>query len=275
MALRLLTRGFPTKPPVTWIAFLDRLRRLGSNAAAGVPIGYLLSGKDLPAGVMITPATRRGRGDGSHGLVINLSSWYVEPDERWRAGRMLQNILKQHEAMFTDLTPTTEVQAMLPVFGFVPTNTGVLLTALPMLAALRADSARVTPLTKLHAPLLPDGLYEWLEAHCALGCIAALLETEHGRMPLLFRRRMLKGVPAAKLIYCTDHTLLQAALPAVARYLMKRGILLLMSDDYGLPLRTGQAQRKRGLKFARPGDGLGLDSNSTDHTASELALLDL
>ncbi len=273
-AVQLLTRGFSAKPASIWSAFFDRMQRLGSNAAAGVPFGYLLSGSKRPTGVMVTPASTRVREDGTAGAVINLSSWYVEPEERWRASRMLQSVLKRHDAMFTDLTPTAEVQAMLPALGFVPLNHGVVITALPVAAALPADDAIVVALAEKHAALMPKELFALLSAHREVGCLPAMLELRDRSIPLLFRRRMLKGVPAAKLLYCSDLAAFQAAIPAVARFLLKQGIALLMSDDHGLPLRTGQLQRRRGLKFARPGGGLAPAPVATDHAASELALLD-
>lgn len=274
LATALLIEGFPAKPADIWAAFFRRLRILGTNGPADVPFGYLMDTAGITTGVMMTPATLRDRPDGSKGTVINLSSWYVQPPERWRAGRMLQAVLKKHDAMFTDLTPTDEVRAMLPAFGFEAINAGVVVSLLPVAAVLPAGGARVRSMLPGDAAL-PDATRTILEAHGRAGCLAFVLEGDGPAMPLLFRKRTLKGVPAAKLIYCPDLARFQAALPAVARGLMTSGVGVLISDDTSAPLRTGQLKRSRGLKFVRSGAGFAPVPNVTDHTASELALLDL
>ncbi len=131
-----------------------------------------------------------------------------------------------------------------------------MVTTLPVAAALPADDARVTALAEAHAALLPEWLYGLLEAHRGVGCLRPYSRRATATMPLLFRRRVLKGAPAAKLIYCSDLAQFHASTPAVARFLFKQGVALLISDDHGFPLRAGQFQRPRGLKFARPGAGL-------------------
>ena len=274
LALALLTEGFPGKPAAIWPAFFQRLRILGTNELAGVPFGYLMTDGNRAIGVMMTPAMAREGPDGTRGLVVNLSSWYVVPAERWRAVRMLQTVLKRHDAMFTDLTPTLEVQAMLPAFGFVPINSGVLITLMPVVAALPAGGAKVRRF-KPDDPALPAATRRILSAHEAAGCLAAVLNMDGLSIPLLFRKRKLKGVSAAKLIYCSDLQRLQAGMPAVARFLLATGTGVLISDDTGLPRRAGQLHRMRSLKFVRPGAGFAAVPNVADHTASELALLDL
>ncbi len=274
IAVELLTQGFPAKPAAIWTAFFERLQMLGTNVQTGVPLGYLLPGADGDTGVMITPASYRARPDGTDGLVVNLSSWYVAASDRWRGGRMLQAVLKRHEAMFTDLTPTPEVQAMLPAFGFKSINSGIVITLLPVAAAQPAGGFSVGTLDQSEAALSKP-VAHMLKAHQAVGCLAGTLDAGGNAVPLLFRRRVLKGVPAAKLIYCPDMARFQEALPAVARFLIKHGIGLLLSDDTGAPIRSGQMRRQRGIKFVKPGAGLAHDPKATDHTASELALLDL
>jgi hypothetical protein len=273
-AIRLLGSGFPTKSTADWTAFLDRVQKFGGNERGCVPVGYLMFANDEPSGVIITPASFRTRADGERALVINLSSWYVEPRDRWRATRMLRSLLGRHTAMFTDLTPSREVQAMLPEFGFLPINTGVLVTALPWEAALPLRGASVVALAQ-SSVTLSDTLRETLETHEAAGCLSAILEHPTGTTVLLFRKCRLRGITAAVLIYCSDLEQFQTVFPAVARFLVRNGVALLISDDVGLPVRTSQIRRPRGLKFVLPGAGLEHDPKITDHTGSELAFLDI
>lgn len=274
VATALLIEGFPKRPAAIWPAFFRRLRNLDTNEPAGVPFGYLMSNGERATGVMMTPAMLRERPDGSQGAVINLSSWYVQPSERWRAGRMLQSLLKLHDAMFTDLTPTAEVRSMLPAFGFVPINSGVVLTVLPVAAVLPAEWAQMRPLSRRDRAV-PEGFRYILERHENAGCLAGVLMTGERSVPMLFRKRWVKGMPAATLIYCPDMLHLPSAMPAIARFLVRKGVAILISDDTSVPLRAGQMKRLRGLKFARPGAGFAPVTNVIDHTASELALLDL
>jgi hypothetical protein len=273
-AMTLLAQGFPAMPRSNWTAYFDRLHKLGDNARAGVPPGYLLATDNGSTGVIVTPASVRRHRDGSKALIVNLSSWYVQQSDRWRAGRMLLAVLQRHDAIYTDLTPTKDVQRVLVSLGFVPLNSGVTITVLPAFAVLPASGMRVRILNE-REPSLPASEFEMLTAHRAVGCMAAVLDTGDSAMPLLFRKRMLKGVPAIKLIYCPDVAKFQSALPAVARFLLRRGAALMMADDIGQALSSGQLQRHRSLKFVRPGAGLAFEPNSIDHTSSELALLDL
>lgn len=273
-AKQLLADGFPARAPHTWTTYFDNLRALGANAAAGVPFGYLMTDGDRPTGVMLTPASSRIAPDGRSALVVNLSSWYVEPAHRWRAPLMLQTVLRKHHAMFTDLTPTEEVRKLLPSFGFVPVNRGVVITPVPIAAAGRAPGASVRDLGPSEIPDLPGNIRDLLEAHRAVGCLLAVLKTRNGTIPLMFRPRKLKGLPAAKLVYCENLAELHDHLPAVARYLALNGILLLIYDDLSLKRRPGQMLRARGLKFARPGADLAPQPGRIDYAGSELSLMD-
>lgn len=245
------------------------------NAAAGVPLGYLMTdGERRPTGVMLTPASTRKAPDGDRATVVNLSSWYIEPAQRWRAPLMLQTILRKHDAMFTDLTPTEEVRKILPSFGFKPVNQGVMITPVPLFAARPASGATVHDPNPADMQILPEDLRNLLEAHRGLGCLVGMLKTRNGTFPLMFRPRQLKGLPAAKLIYCDRLSELHDHLPAVARFLVRHKILTLIYDDLGQKKRAGQIIRIRGLKFAKPGAGLAPQHGRIDHVGSELSLMD-
>jgi hypothetical protein len=188
---------------------------------------------------------------------------------------MLQSVLRRHEAMFTDLTPTTEVCAMLPAFGFVPINDGVVLSTLPVAALLPGNGTKTRDLLENDLAGVSSDLRQRLAMHRDFGCIAAAVVGQDGALPFLVRRRQVKGLPAAKLIYCPDIGRFQAALPSVARYLISHGISLLITDSIGQSLSPWQLRRPRGLKFAKPGAGLAPEPGQIDHTGSELVLMDL
>lgn len=237
-------------------------------------MGYLLMQGDEAAGLMLTPATQRATAAGNSGLIVNLSSWYIRPSQRWRGVQMMKSILARHDAMFTDLTPTVEVQKLLPALGFEPVNSGIVVTPLPVAAALMAGGATVRDLDASDSDVLDNGLKDLFQAHRGIGCLAAVLQCAAGDVQLLFRPRKFKGLPAAKLIYCDDLEAFNTHLPGVARYLLGQGIVLLIHDDHGLPNWAFNLARPRGLKFAKPGAGLSIRPSQIDHAGSELALLD-
>jgi hypothetical protein len=268
----MLCSGF-AQPRAFWAAGLANVDRLGGNTAAGVPIGYFITDKDRPVGVVLTLASQRRRPDGAVVPLINLSSWYIAPEHRWRGPVMLRAILRHHSAMFTDLSPTPEVRAINTTFGFEPINRGLVITPLPAFAAGSAAGARVRDLDAATADRLPDGTGDLLMRHSDVGCFAAVLESPVGEVPLLFKPRRVKGLPVVTVVYCGSNAALAAHLPAVARYLLGRRNLLMIADDTGQPLRLGQIRQARGLKFAKPGGGLAIVPDRIDHAGSELCCL--
>lgn len=273
-AKSLLIEGFPNRRPSTWDVYFERMQSLGGNASLGVPMGYLLMQGDAAVGLILTPATQRANAAGKSGLIVNLSSWYIRPNHRWRGVQMMKSILARHDAMFTDLTPTVEVQKLLPVLGFEPINSGVVVTPLPVAAALSSGGATVRAPGARDWNGLDHGLRELFLAHTGIGCLSTVLKCATGEVQLLFRPRRFKGVPAAKLVYCDDLETFNTHLPSVARYLLGQGIVLLIHDDHGLPNRAFSMARPRGLKFAKPGGGLSIRPSRIDHAGSELTLLD-
>jgi hypothetical protein len=274
IAVRLLAEGFPARAAPSWLTYFDRIERMGGNLAADVPPGYLMSDGETAVGVMLTPASLREGPAGEPVRVVNLSSWYIKPSHRWRAALMLQSVLRRHEAMFTDLTPTPEVCAMLPAFGFVPINDGVVVSALPLAAVLPGNGTKTRDLLDDDLTSYQPALRQRLTTHRDFGCIAAAVSGDGETLPFLVRRRQLKGLPAAKVIYCPDIGRFQAAMPSVARYLIGFGISLLITDSIGQSLSPWQLRRSRGLKFAKPGAGLAPIPGQIDHTGSELVLMD-
>ena len=80
--------------------------------------GYLLEHDGKDVGVILTiPSTRRDD-SGEPRRVVNLSSWYIDPDHRWRAPRMLQTVTACNATLFTDLTATPSVRNMIGRLGF-------------------------------------------------------------------------------------------------------------------------------------------------------------
>lgn len=273
-AERLLCEGFPSLRAPFWAAALARLKRYGGNAEAGVPLGYLMLDRDEPVGVMLTPARLQARPDGGVHRIVNLSSWYVRPAYRWRAGFMLRNLLADEAAVYTDLTPTPEVQKMLPVLGLVPINAGVALHLLPLLCLHPARGARLRPLAP-DEPAPPGGPPRaMVEAHRELGCVPLVLEHPGGQALVICKRTRVRGIPAAQLVFAESQALLLRHRGALARGLLALGLLLFVHDTRQPGNSPTRLFRRRDIWFARPAaDGGGAFDDRTDVFASELCIV--
>ncbi len=274
-AIALLVEGFPDRPASFWHTALSRIQEFGENAALGLPIGHVLMDGDRLVGVILTPASTRVADDGRTVAMINISSWYIVPDHRWRALPMLRAVLKHPDAVFTDLTPTEDVQKLLRLLKFDQISHGITVQVLPLLAMGRSRGAVVHDLSDV-----PDGdasrglagsqVVQMLKSYRQVGCLTALLQIGDAAYPLAFKARTIRGLPAAMLIYCEDNAQFVRHLPAVARYLLKRGKLLALFDCHPEQSSFGLSYPSRGIKFARGGSF----ANRTDYAGSELCLFE-
>lgn len=225
-AMPVLTRGFPRLPLSTWTASLDRLRKHGSAHPAG-NAGYLLQGNDRNVGVILTIPSARDSAGGTPHRAVNLSSWYIDPEHRWRAPRMLQQIVSCNVTLYTDLTPTEPVRAMIGRFGFRVWTEGVLVFALPWFAIGRAGESHIVPLHGLPSDAFAFPIRRILDEHAALDCIAGGLWDGRVLHPLIFSRTRRRGMRVARLVYAGNRSTVIAHMPAIARFLLREKILLL------------------------------------------------
>lgn len=268
-AIALLTIGFPKASALFWQQGLERLRALGGNREAGVPIGHLLMDDDKPVGVILTPASVRAMPDGTEKRVVNLSSWYIDPAHRWRAPVMLRAVTRDRDALYTDLTPSLEVQKMLPAFGFKPINRGFKRHFTPVAALARRALATVRDLAKAPAGAIHEPTRQMLESHRGFACLPCALHADGTWHPLMFKSRRVRGLPAAELVYCEDNTAMTGHLSAVARYLIRRRKLFLIIEDRAIDLTDVALDPKNGIRFAKGG----LQPNRTDYAGSEICIL--
>jgi hypothetical protein len=270
VATALLAEGFPERTRAFWSEGLRRLHRYGGNTACGVPMGQLLFVGGEAVGVALTPASPRHRPDGRRRNLVNVSSWYVREKHRWRAPLMLRSLLADPDASYTDLTPVPQVEPILLASGFRPVSHGTLVAALPMCAIASSGRARVRELMP-DDPLPPAAPpIDILLAHRDLGCVPLLMDHGGGQTLLVYRRQLVRRMPAARLTYIGSHRALQQHLPALARHLLARGILFLSWDARGARIsRAGISLRHWGHWYAK-GE---FDEDCTDFIGSELYIL--
>lgn len=233
-AVALLTKGFPEKSEAFWSRGLSLVSEHHARRDLG-PIGQLLMKGDDAAGVLLTIKSRlpeTGR------IVVNLSSWYVEPSCRWFAPRMLQMASSSEDELFTDLTPSPEACKLNERLGFATVTDCTLFYALP-LTAFRPASARLRPLADITPDILSAETRNMLEDHARLGCIVAVMEADSRHYPLVFLKTTTRRLPSARLIYCDDRQVAQRHISAIARHLLGHGRL-------ALTMAALEAERKAG-----------------------------
>ncbi len=275
-AQTLLCEGFPNRGVQFWAAALQRLQQFGGNQDARHPLGFFMVDGDEPVGIALTPASLRQCADGSQQRVVNISSWYVRERFRWRAGFMLRGVLADKNNVYTDLTPTPELQTALPKLGMTRINQGVHLYALPLLALHRTRSAAAGCWHLLgrhdtwpaHAPWLgpPRAM---VEAHRELGCLPLVLEHGGTAQLVIGLHIRVRGLPALQLMYTHDRAPVLQHLGALARLLLRQGVLVFMCESTRPGHRAAALFRRREIWFARGQDF----ANRTDVFASELSIL--
>jgi hypothetical protein len=267
----LLCEGFPERSPGFWADALARLEEFAGNREAGLPFGLLMLDRDEPVGIALTLASLRRQHDGRSERLVNISSWFVRPEHRWRAAQMLRRLFADRDATFTDLTPTPEVQKMLPVFGFRPVNRGLVLRPLPLHAFGSARGFHVEPLLGPWPQLAEGPSLATLENHRRLGCEAFLLRGPEASTFVVVRPQNVCGLPGARIVYAESLSLVRKAIGPLSRALLRRGYLVLV-DDAREPADAARGLfRPHGIWFARNGNF----SDRADLLGSELCLFNL
>jgi hypothetical protein len=270
-AIALLCEGFPERGADFWTHALARLQEFAGNHEAGTPLGLLMLDGNEPVGIALTPASLRRQRDGGTERLVNVSSWYVRPSYRWRAALMLRHLFADRNATFTDLTPTPEVQKMLPAFGFRPVNRGLVLRLLAVHALAPARGFSIRRLAGAWPALIEGPTPATLESHRRLGCEAFLVEGPRATGLVVVRRQRFRGLPGARLVYADSHALMRAAFGPLARALLGRGYLMLAEDAREPADAAGGLFRPHGIWFARNGNF----TDRTDLLGSELCLFNL
>jgi hypothetical protein len=230
-AIALLCRGFPEQAQSFWEAGLAEIERLHAHFDQGdAPLGYLMSMAERDVGVLLTCRSARRRPDGSLYPVVNLSSWYVDPNFRLLAPMMLRRVVAESGSLYTDLTPSHGVARINPQLGFELWNDGMMIAGSLPWAAMPAGTAEVLPFDAGSDAGLHPQDRDLLAWHADRGCMAALLNDADRSQPLLFRMIRRKGVPFAHLIYAESRIAVTQNLAPIMRYLLARGVFLLCVD---------------------------------------------
>lgn len=270
-ACAVLQRGFPRKRADFWLTGFERHRR--TRRPGRWPYGYLLRDGARDAGVILTFESEREAPGGGRQAVVNLSSWYMDEASRWLAPMMLKSVVSAPDTTFTDMTSTPSVARINAVLGFRSWTEAVSGVFLPWAGARAGagESGRLLTLDRAPHDALSPFERDLLEAHARMGCVSRVLVADGGWHPLIFMRSRRWGVPVARLIFAKDRRTVADNLPAIARSLMRDGLMLLLIDGRAdLRLRGTLFHRRRVTQFKGQ-----MDPASIDGAYSELVHLNL
>jgi hypothetical protein len=234
-ALDLLHEGFPERSREFWAA--------GFKAAAptaersGIPVGQILLSKGVPSGIILTFGSGR---DARKELVVNLSAWYVRPEQRFLAPAMLK-LITSGEATYTDLTPTPDVARLSHALGFRAATIGTVVVPLPAAALLPGRGVELCPWRSL---ALPDSATGMATDHEALGCRVYGVQTQDGAGIIILRQARYFRLRSAEVVF-GRRDLLRQAIGPIAKALLQQGILSLVYDCDTLGAEGPLAIRRR------------------------------
>jgi hypothetical protein len=244
----LLVEGFAGSTKQFWAG---ALKKLGEHQVPeGFPrFGYMLESSSVPVGVLLVICTRFG-GDGS--TRCNVSSWYAQPAFRSFAPILVSKAMKHQPATFLNVSPARHTWPIIEAQGFHRFCSGTFV-AIPALMP-PAAKVRIREFNwdrEASHRLAPHDL-ALLSDHRAYGCLCLICETPDGVYPLVFRRRQIKRgmFPAAQLIYSPSLDALKAVAGPLGRYLLRRGMPLLLVGATGpMPLIGKYAHDKWPMYF--------------------------
>lgn len=274
-AIDLLSRGFPHLSRTVWETGIARLKDSPGHREDEIPVGRLLYVDDRPVGVALSASSYRATpSSGKRRRIINLCSWYIEPDHRWRIPVLLRRMMKDKQATYTDLSPIPSVQRLLKTLGFEPINNGVDVAIVPILAMCRPDKARVVSLRDSGAEEFSPDCAQLIEDHLSYGCLAYSIELGDRQVPLLIKPLKRAALPLAQVIYCPDVDIMQRAMGSICRSMLRHGRLGLVLDipigavpNTSLTRLALPARRRRFIKNGHQGGAI-------DYAYSELAFFD-
>jgi hypothetical protein len=227
-----LASGFKGRPREFWLHLLARLA--ARPVPAGLPkYGYMLdSGGNIVGAVLLIFSQLRS-GDATT-IRCNVSSWCVEPAFRSYASLFASKALSHRNVTYLNVTPAPHTVPIVRAQGYSQYSKGVFIAA-PLLRR-NSSSARATVIAaERDAPARTDPFErELLLEHVKYGCISLWCMAADGPHPFVLRPRVIKGVlPCAQLVYCRDvDDFVRLAAP-IGRFLMLRGIPLVLIDSNG------------------------------------------
>jgi hypothetical protein len=210
--LDLLREGFPHTTFDWSMAFKAPLGPSGH--------GIMLIADEQPQGGILSFEKTETIG-GRERRIVNYSSWYIRPQYRHLAVRMMRAASSlEEDVIYTGVSPSAATLTIcLRVGGRYVTRGSIV--SMPLLNGLVAERGiRVEP----YEPTLIESRHRQAMAdHADDRFIPMLVRRGEHRSPVLWIRGFkAKGLPAARLMFAPDYALLRSALPAIHAYMLRR-----------------------------------------------------
>jgi hypothetical protein len=228
----LLNKGFAfRRSRAFWRRVLDRLDR--RTVPDGLPkCGHLLESSGRPVGVVLLICANSRTGAEPDAARCNISSWYVEPAFRSYASFLAAQAVRHRNATYVNISPAPNTRPIIEAQGFRRYSDGLFL-AVPALQATPEPAQIVEPGIAPGAPC-EDFERDLLIRHAGYGCMSFWCATAERAYPIVFRRRLLKGVlPYAQLIYCRDIADVARFAGLIGRRLLRSGCPIAVIDANG------------------------------------------
>ena len=229
----LLRRGFPERAPARLARALERLSN--HRTPAGFPtFGYVLdSGQGLVGVLLVIYSSIEG--DRGRHIRGNVACWYVDPSYRSYASLLTARVLSRRDVTFVNVTPAPHTWPILEAQGYERRCSG-LFAAVPALSAIDQE-VRIRAFTRASREVGGLSAYErdLMTDHGAFGCITLVCESRGHQHPFVFGPRQWTRwnsipVPTSVLAYSRSIEDFVRFAGPLGRYLVRRGILLLLLD---------------------------------------------
>jgi len=230
--VQLLTQGFsPARDRKFWETAIERMT--AHNAPPGYPrYGYILENEGVPVGVILLIFTAIENGADPAYIQCSVSSWYVEPRFRAFGTLLVAFALKHKHVIYFNLTPAPHTWDILVAQGYRRFSTGRV-TSIPALSN-NAWGCRVIRISNVtaHGNGLSQFEINLLRTHADYGCLSLVCtDIDGSRYPFVFSvRRRFGLLRFGFLVYSRDVDSFVRFSGAIGRYLMLRGISLVMVD---------------------------------------------
>ena len=244
----LLSRGFRLRPKHYWLRGLrrqaDRPRPAGSPA-----YGYLLEHAGKPVGAVLLIYSSAPSKQGSV-VRCNVSSWYVEPKFRSYGSLLITSAIKDKGVTYFNISSAPRTWPIVEAQGFSMYCRGEMYT-LPALNRPVAKVAIDIVTETAGAADLPER--ELLRQHARFGCVALALRCDGESYPFIFQKHRVRRIlPSYRLVYCRDMADFVHFAGNLGRFLLTRGMPLVLVDANGpIPGLAGYFTARRGRKYAR------------------------
>ena len=229
--VELLTTGFRNRSREHWNRAMQRLTE--HPTPPGYPkYGYLLSCRGKAVGVILLIFSSVPDGQATT-VRCSVSSWYVDPEFRSYATLLTARALRHKEVTYINTSPAPHTLPILTAQGYTEYCRGRYAAA----PALRRGppGTRIAMATR---DLKPGDDLTWSEIellrnHQSYGCISLICTWEQWRYPFVFmRRRKLRIIPFAYLVYCRDSGDFVRFAGPVGRFLARCGLPLVVVDAH-------------------------------------------